>query len=333
MLRYREFDVAEMSLSSYTVSTFLEPQPFIAIPVFPSRYFRHSSIFISAKSGIREPKDLIGKRIGTPEFQMTAPVWIRGILAGEYGVAHDSVEYWTGGEEVPEREEKLKLNLPPTIRIRPIGTQQTLSQMLADGEIDALHSARVPSTMHTRPATVKRLFEDFVGVERDYYRKTRIFPIMHTIVIRRDIYERSPWVAQSLYKAFAESQHKTYTTLPRLRLLRQCYRGLLRTWMNCSANSERIGGPMDSPRTVMSWIRFYAITTSRDFRSGGSRQKNSSPLKHSKPSRFDRRTVNPEQVSVQSLRAAPCAHVDLPRSNCCNSEHGLKASVDRNIYQ
>ena len=112
MLRHREFDVAEMSLSSYTVSMFREPRPFVAIPIFPSRFFRHNSIYINASAGIREPKDLIGKRIGTPEFQMTAPVWIRGILSDHYGVPVESVTYWTGGEEEPGRDEKIKLDLP-----------------------------------------------------------------------------------------------------------------------------------------------------------------------------------------------------------------------------
>ncbi|MFN0299342.1 MAG: ABC transporter substrate-binding protein [Burkholderiales bacterium] len=213
MLRYQEFDVAEMSLSSYTVSLQRENRPFIAIPIFPSRFFRHSSIYVSTASGIREPKDLIGKRIGTPEFQMTAPVWIRGILQDEYGVAPSSVEYWTGGEEEPGREEKLKLDLPAAIKLRPIGPTQTLSQMLAAGEIDALHTARSPSTFRTRPADVKRLFENYVEVERAYYRKTRIFPIMHTIAIRREVYEANPWIAQSLYKAFVESQRRTYQDL------------------------------------------------------------------------------------------------------------------------
>src|SRR5687767_197693 len=150
MLRNREFDVAELSLSSYTVSLFREPQPFIAIPVFPSRMFRHSCIFISTKSGIREPKDLAGKRVGTVEYQMTAPVWIRAVLQDEYGVKVESCEYVTGGMEEPGREEKLKLDLPPQIRIRPAGPGRTLSQMLADGEIDALESPRMPSTLHTQ---------------------------------------------------------------------------------------------------------------------------------------------------------------------------------------
>jgi 4,5-dihydroxyphthalate decarboxylase len=213
MLRHREFDVAEMSLSSYTVSMFREPRPFVAIPVFPSRFFRHSSIYVNADAGIREPKDLIGKRVGTPEYQMTAPVWIRGILADHYGVPVDSVTYCTGGEEQPGRGEKLELDLPANIRIRPIGETQTLARMLASGEIDALHTARMPSTFASGNPGVKRLFEDYKSVEQQYFRDTGIFPIMHTVVIRRDVYEQNRWVAQALFKAFVEAQRQTYDDL------------------------------------------------------------------------------------------------------------------------
>ena len=213
MLRNREFDVAEMSLSSYTVSMFREPRPFVAIPIFPSRFFRHSSIYINANSGIREPKDLIGKRIGTPEFQMTAPVWIRGILSEHYGVPVDSVTYVTGGEEEPGRSEKLKLDLPPNIKIQPIGPTQTLSAMLASGEIDALHTARMPSTFTMQGGAVQRLFPNYKDVEQEYFRKTGIFPMMHTVAIRREVYEENRWIAQALYKAFAEAQRKTYEDL------------------------------------------------------------------------------------------------------------------------
>jgi 4,5-dihydroxyphthalate decarboxylase len=213
MLRYREFDVAEMSLSSYTVSLFRDPQPFIAIPVFPSRMFRHSSIYVSTAAGIREPRDLVGRRVGNPEYQMTAPVWIRGILADEYGVPVDSVTYATGGEEEPDREEKLKLDLPPNIRLEPIGPGKTLAHMLADGQIAALQTARMPSTYRAGDGRVRRLFEDYVEVERDYYRRTRIFPIMHTVVIRRELYRQYPWIAQSMFKAFCAAQRECYDDL------------------------------------------------------------------------------------------------------------------------
>jgi 4,5-dihydroxyphthalate decarboxylase len=213
MLRHREFDVAEMSLSSYSVSAARDDPPFIAIPVFPSRFFRQSCIFISVKSGIREPKDLIGKRVGTPEYQMTAPVWIRGILQDEYGVDPASVEYCTGGEEEPGRDEKLELDLPPKFKVSRIGRARTLAQMLATGDIDALHSARIPSTFQSHPDAVKRLFENYVDVERAYYRKTKIFPIMHSVVIRRDVYRANPWIAGSLYKAFVRAKQKVYENL------------------------------------------------------------------------------------------------------------------------
>ena len=213
MLRHREFDAAEMSLSSYSVTLGRDDSPFVAIPVFPSRLFRHSCIFVSAKSGIRDPRELAGRRIGVPEYQMTAPVWIRGILQDEYGIAPASVEYFTGGVEEPGRSEKIALDLPATIRITPIGATQTLAQMLADGEIDALYTARTPSTFATRPGTVRRLFDDYVAAERDYFRRTRIFPIMHTVVIRRDVYRANPWVARSLYKAFVEAKRRARADL------------------------------------------------------------------------------------------------------------------------
>ncbi len=213
MLRHREFDVSEMSLSSYVLSLCQPDPPFIAIPVFPSRVFRHSSIYVNAASGIREPRDLIGKKIGNPEYQMTAPVWIRGILSDEYGVPANSVTYYSGGQEETGRSEKLRLDLPPDIRVQAIGPNQTLSSMLASGEINALYTSRIPSTFGGRGSRVTRLFEDFVPVEREYFRRTRIFPIMHTVVIRREVYERHPWVAQSLCKAFCAAQQEAYDDL------------------------------------------------------------------------------------------------------------------------
>lgn len=211
MLRNKEFDVSELSMSSYVVSLFKPDRPFVAIPVFPSRFFRHSCIYVNANAGISKPSDLIGKRIGTPEYQMTAPVWIRGILDEHYGVPVDSVTYVTGGEEAPNRDEKLKLDLPPNIRVERIGPDQTLAQMLATGEIDALHTARKPSTFDG--VTVKRLFEDFVPVEQAYWRQTGIFPIMHVIAIRREVYEANRWIAMNLFQAFREAQRLTYEGL------------------------------------------------------------------------------------------------------------------------
>jgi len=213
MLRSKEFDVAELSLSSYLIGLTKPERPFIAIPVFPSCVFRHSGIFVNADSGIREAKDLIGKRVGTPEYQMTAAVWIRGILADHYGVPVDSMTYYTGGAEQAGRAEKLKLALPPNIKVERIGPIQTLSQMLLDGEIDALYTARTPSTFTKGGGKVRRLFPNYGEVERDYFCQTGIFPIMHVIVIRREVYEANRWIAQSLYKAFLEAQRRSYEDL------------------------------------------------------------------------------------------------------------------------
>lgn len=213
MLRHQEFDLAELSLSSYSVSVHKPGRPFVALPVFPSRFFRHSCIYVNADAGIRTPQDLIGKRVGNPEYQMTAPVWIRGILSDHYGVPVDSVTYFTGGEEEPGRIEKVALDLPPNIRVQPIGPDKTLSQMLHDGEIDALYTARMPSSFLKGDGRVKRLFENYEEVERDYFRQTGIFPIMHTVAMRREVYEANRWIAQSLYKAFVESQRRCYEDL------------------------------------------------------------------------------------------------------------------------
>ena len=216
MARHREFDVAEMSFSSYCVSLNKPERPFVALPVYPSRFFRHSCIYVNAAAGIREPKDLIGKRIASPEYQMTAPVWIRGILQDHYGVPvtnADSEPYRFGGEEEPGRIEKLKLDLPPDIKLQAIGPTQTLSQMLADGDIDALYTARAPSSFTRGDGRVRRLFENYAEIERAYWRDTSIFPIMHVIVMRREIYEANRWIAQSLTKAFYAAQQMAYDDL------------------------------------------------------------------------------------------------------------------------
>lgn len=211
MLRHREFDASEMSLSSYVVSLGRPDRPFVAIPAFPSRAFRHSGIYVNAGAGIREPRDLMGRRVGSPEYQMTAPVWIRGILAEHHGVPPDSYTHVTGGEEHPGRDEKIPIRLPPHFRLERIGPGDTLAAMLRDGRIDALAAARRPSTHDGR--RVVRLFPDHVAVERDYYRRTGIFPIMHVVAIRRDVYEAHRWVARALLKALCEAQRIAYAGL------------------------------------------------------------------------------------------------------------------------
>lgn len=208
MLRYGEFDAAELSMGSYLIARDKGHPSLVAIPVFPSRAFRHSSIFINSDSGIQQPQDLAGKRVGVPEYQMTMAIWVRGILQHDYGVPPDRVKWCTGGQEKPGRIDKVKHDLPESIDIRPIGPDQTLSSMLENGEIDALLSASLPSPFVRRSPKVRRLIPNFRQVEREYYRRTQIFPIMHTVVLREEVYQRYPWVAQSLYKAFRAAKRR-----------------------------------------------------------------------------------------------------------------------------
>jgi 4,5-dihydroxyphthalate decarboxylase len=207
MARFREFDAAEMSLSSYVVSLGLAG-PFIAVPAFPSRMFRHSGIYVSSRSGIREPGDLAGRTVGLAEYQLTANVWIRGILAEHYGVPVASVTYRTGGLHAPGRTEKLPLSLPGDIRIEPAGDGQTLAQMLVDGEIDALYTPRTPEPYAQGRPEVRRLFADPAQEEAKYFAATGVFPIMHTVVLRRALYEEHRWLAQSFFKAFEQARRR-----------------------------------------------------------------------------------------------------------------------------
>jgi 4,5-dihydroxyphthalate decarboxylase len=206
MARFREFDAAEMSLSSYLVSMAASEAPFIAIPVFLSRSFRHSGIYVNTASGIREPRDLIGRTVGVAEYQLTANVWIRGILADRYGVPVNSVRYRTGGLHQPGRPEKLAVSLPGDIDVSPVGPGETLSGLLATGGIDALYTPRTPRSFAQGDPAVGRLFPDFRAAEEAYWRETEIFPIMHVVVLRADAYQRNRWIARSLMDALAQAR-------------------------------------------------------------------------------------------------------------------------------
>jgi 4,5-dihydroxyphthalate decarboxylase len=206
MARFGEFDAAEMSLSSYVLGLTRENPPFVAIPVFPSRFFRHSGIYVRADSEVTEPKQLAGGTVGIAEWQLTANVWIRGILADEYDLPVDAVSYRTGGLLEPGRPEKLKVELPASIKVSPIGADQTLSQMLADGEIDAIYSPRAPQGFGGEGAPIRRLFADSRAAEQEYFARTGIFPTMHVVVLRRELYEKNRWLARSLFEAFSEAK-------------------------------------------------------------------------------------------------------------------------------
>jgi 4,5-dihydroxyphthalate decarboxylase len=225
MVTHGEFDVSEMSLATYLVTRDKAaeagfPAPFAAIPVFPSRMFRHSGIYVNrdrlpAAGG--DPavaaRSLNGATVGVAEWQLTANVWVRGILAEHYGVPVTSVRYRTGGLNTPGRREKVPLALPPSIDITPVPPGATLSGMLAAGDVDAVYSPRAPESLGT--GSVQRLFGDTRAEEESYYAATGIFPIMHVIVIRRAVYEANRWLARELLKAFTAAKQAAYRELGR----------------------------------------------------------------------------------------------------------------------
>jgi 4,5-dihydroxyphthalate decarboxylase len=200
MLNHGEFDVSEMSLSSYTILRSEGDTRFIAIPVFPSRVFRHSAVYLRADSKIERPQQLKGKRIGVGDYQMTAAVWVRGMLMHEYGVAPEDVT-WVIGRPVRT------IKPPEGIRVEFMSSATTLESMLERGEIDALASVMIPKALGT---TMRRLFSDPRKVERDYFERTRIFPIMHTFVLKTRLYEENPWLAVSFYRAFCRARDIAY---------------------------------------------------------------------------------------------------------------------------
>jgi 4,5-dihydroxyphthalate decarboxylase len=204
--KFQEFDVSELSLSSYTMQVSRGENPYVAIPAFVSRLFRHSGIYIRTDRGIQRPQDLKGKTIGLPEYQITANVWIRGILQDEYGVKTQDVRWRSGGIEEPGRGERAPLKLPPDIDLQPIPKEKTLSAMLEAGELDGVIGARAPSCFLRGAPKVGRLFPDFRAVEQEYFRRTRIFPIMHIIGIRKGLVERHPWLPVNVMKAFIKAK-------------------------------------------------------------------------------------------------------------------------------
>jgi 4,5-dihydroxyphthalate decarboxylase len=207
MLQFKEFDASELSLSNYTTLVSEGNPPFIAVPAFPSRVFRHGYFFINTAMGITSGADLKGKRGGVPEYSMTAAVYMRGLMQHEFGVKPSDVE-WVQG-----RADRLGRKLPADIRLTqaPAGTE--LGDLLERGEIDFLITANNPLSFRRGAKNVRRLFPNYAEMEKDYYRRTQIYPIMHTVVIRRDIYERDPWVAGNLYKALCDAKEHCYRLL------------------------------------------------------------------------------------------------------------------------
>ena len=198
--KFREWDASEMSFGK-VVSLMADPDPqIIALPVFVSRVFRHSAIYVRKGSGIASPKDLQGKRVGVPEWAQTATIYVRGMLAHDYGVDLRSIAWTQAGVHEAGRVEKVKLHLPPGLRVTP-APDRSLAEMLAKGDLDAVISARDPGG--------ERMFPDYPAAEAAYFRKTRIFPIMHVVVLRRDVYERDRWIAMNLFQAFEEAKDRS----------------------------------------------------------------------------------------------------------------------------
>lgn len=200
--RHAAFDISELSLSSYSISVARGDPHYVAVPVFLSRAFRHTSAYIRTDRGITGPADLRGRRIGIAEYQLSANVWFRGIMEDEYGVKPSEIEWVRGGMNTPGRPEKIKLTLPPEIKISEAPAGATLNQMLADGEIDGFVGPRAPLCFENAHPQIGRLFADTIAEAETYFAKTRIFPIMHVLGVRRTLSEDHPWLPGALTKAF-----------------------------------------------------------------------------------------------------------------------------------
>jgi 4,5-dihydroxyphthalate decarboxylase len=200
------FDISELSLSSFAVKTAAGTNPYVGVPVFPSRAFRHTSIYIRTDRGIVSPADLKGRRIGTPEYQLTAAVWARALLHEEYGVKPSDITWVRGGMEDPGRPEKIPLQLPTDVRLESAPADTTLSQLLERGDIDGIVGPRAPSSFERGDSRVAWLFRDPAHTAAEYFRKTRIFPIMHVLGIRRELAEQQPWLPTAVFKAFTDAK-------------------------------------------------------------------------------------------------------------------------------
>lgn len=208
---YQDFDVTEIGLSGYIIGTSRGQglggaSPYIAIPVFLSRSFRCSGIYIRTDRGIEKPEDLKGKKIGIPEYQITAAVWSRGFLSDEYGVKAEDMRWMQGGMDDPGRKDKWPNNLPDGFPLSHLKGDQTINGMLISGELDGFIGPRTPKSYRDGKTPIRRLFENFEEVEKAYYRKSQVFPIMHPVGIRRELYEKHPWIALNLYLAFSEAK-------------------------------------------------------------------------------------------------------------------------------
>lgn len=211
-LRFREFDVCEMSMGRYAALVSQGDCPFVAIPVFPSRMFRHSSLYVRRDGTVREPGDLKGKRIGIPEWAQTAGIYTRGMLADQFDVALGDVEWVQAGIHEAGREEEVVVRPPAGVSLTR-AADRTLDDMLLSGELDAVLSAHPPHCFENGDARVRRLFEDFMSVGQRYWQDTGVFPIMHTILLDRRLYEKYRWIATNLFEAFTTAKERSIARL------------------------------------------------------------------------------------------------------------------------
>ncbi|MDQ3446996.1 MAG: ABC transporter substrate-binding protein [Pseudomonadota bacterium] len=203
--RNAEFDISELSLSSYLVKASKNESPYVAVPVFLSRAFRHTSIYVRTDR-IRRPQDLKGRRIGVPEYQLTAIVWARSILQDDYGVRPEDVTWVRGGIDTPGRPEKIKLQLPPNVKMENAPEGETISAMLDRGDIDGFIAPRPPAGAAAKNPNVGWLFADPTAVAKEYFKRTGIFPIMHVVGVRKALAEQHTWLPGAVFKAFEQSK-------------------------------------------------------------------------------------------------------------------------------
>ena len=206
--RHKEWDVSELSFAKYCSLRAQGDQSMVAIPVFPSRSFRHSAIYVRHDGPVDDPSALLGARIGVPEWTVTATVYARALLEHEYGVALRDVSWVQGGTNEPGRVETLPVNVPDGIAIRP-ERDRSLNDLLIGGDVDAVIAPHPPTGFTDGSGQIVRLFSDVAAVEEQYYQRTKIFPIMHVVVVRADVHERYPWVALNLYTAFEAAKNRS----------------------------------------------------------------------------------------------------------------------------
>ena len=212
MIRNQEFDIGELSMSNFLMARYTG-LPFMAIPVFLHRRFRHGFVFLNGAKGITKPTDLMGRKVGLRNFQATANLWIRGILEHEYGVRHRQIQWFK------QDEEEVEWTPPADLNIQRISAGKSVEKMLVEGELDALIHPEVIQPILDKDPRVSRLFPNYRDLEMDYFKRTGIFPIMHTTAIKQDVVEKYPWVPINLMQAFEHSKRAAYKRMENPRIV------------------------------------------------------------------------------------------------------------------